>query len=167
LILDGYGFDAMKMRAATCFACLGLLAACTAMPEHNRESSTAAAGYGAPYDSGDYRFVSFSGITTEEGYWHQDLGRIGLAGPVGELKECLIEEVVGGSSPALRAAVRRFLADKTEANYRAFPLKGQWFIRSGKISIEQFANLAYAHCAALHPPMQQKASFDEIRQPPA
>lgn len=151
----------MKRTVTACLLSIVILAGCTAAPDRSTETA------GAAYSPDGYHFLSFSGITTEEGYWRQDLGRVGLAGSVGDLNECLIEEIVKGSTPALRAAVRRFLADKTEANYRAFPLKGQWFIRSGKISIEQFADLTYAHCAALHPPMQQKASFDEIRQPPA
>lgn len=143
----------MKTAAVASLLLIGFLTGCAAGPERTETALEAKQGY----DPGGYRFVSFNGIATEAGYWRQDLGRAGLAGPIGDLKECLVQEVVKGSSPALHNAVRRFLADKTEANYRDFPPKAEWFIGSGKISFDHFGYFAYARCAHQYPPEEQQA----------
>lgn len=143
----------MKWLATVCVLFLGLLSACAAPPD-SEQQAVAPGGY-AP---GSYRFVSFRGIATEEGYWRQDLARVQLGWFVGDLKECLVQEIVKGSSPALRDAVRRFVAEQTEENYRDFPLKAEWFAPYGKaMSFDGFLDMTYHFCAHLHPPMAQQA----------
>lgn len=139
----------MKIAVMACLFA-SVLTGCTNTSKESNQASQSDT-------STHYRFASFAHAVTEADYWRQDMGRVQLAGYVGDLNECLVQEVVQSSSPALHQAVQRFLADNTEANYRAFPLKGQWFIGPGKISVDQFAYFAYARCSAVHPPEEQQA----------